>query len=138
MWLVSVGTPVLAFLGVLLAQFITRKGANELETRSKREETLRVLRWAAELAVSDDPGKANLGVYQLNALADSDLLDEEQTLFVEAALEAVVDTISDEIEEAGQDAEVSALPDVGALPAGPDADVSSETDTGLEGEGEHG
>jgi hypothetical protein len=35
---VSFGTPVAAFLGVLLAQWITRKGATELETRSRREE----------------------------------------------------------------------------------------------------
>ena len=51
---ISTGTPVLTFMGVLVAQYLLRKGANEVEVRSRREETLRVLRWAAELAVSAD------------------------------------------------------------------------------------
>lgn len=113
---VSFGTPGLTFIGVLLAQWIGRRAARELETRSKREETLRVLRWAAELAVSDDDGKAKLGVSQLNALGDSDLLDDAQQLFVDAALEAVVDEPADEIEEAGEDAEVIRLPGPAAPP----------------------
>lgn len=66
-WLVSLGTPVLTFIGVLLAQAIDRKEAMELETRSKREETMRNLRWAAELSVKDDDRMASLGVSQLGA-----------------------------------------------------------------------
>jgi hypothetical protein len=100
---VSLGTPLLTLAGVLVAQWILRKGANELETRSKREETLRVLRWSAELAVSDDEGKAKLGVSQLNALGDSDLLDRHQQLFVDAALRAVVDVPVEEIEQAPEE-----------------------------------
>lgn len=65
---VSIGTPILTFLGVLLAQWIARKGSKELETRSRREEVMRNVRWAAELAVDEDQTKANLGVSQLNAL----------------------------------------------------------------------
>lgn len=38
---VSLGTPAAAFLSVLVAQWITRTGARELETRSRREETMR-------------------------------------------------------------------------------------------------
>ena len=72
---VSFGTPVFTFMGVLLAQFFTRKGARELEQRSRREETMRNLRWAAELAVREDDRMADLGVAQLEALLDSDLLD---------------------------------------------------------------
>jgi hypothetical protein len=125
---VSFGTPVLTFIGVLIAQWIGRRAAKELETRSKREETLRVLRWAAELAVSDDDGKAKLGVSQLNALGDSDLLDDAQQLFVDAALEAVVDEPADEIEEAGEDAEVIRLPGPGAPPLPSDEDEEGGDD----------
>ena len=103
---VSFGSPVLAFLGVLVAQWLGRKGAQELETRSKREETMRTLRWAAELAVSEDDAKSGLGVSQLIALADSDLLDEAQHLFVDAALRAVLEDAVEEVEQAGDDAEV--------------------------------
>lgn len=95
---VSIGTPVLTFCGVLVAQLILRRGATELETRSKREETMRNLRWAAELAVSDDDAKAKLGVSQLNALAMSEMLDDAQLTFVDAALAAVVEEPVEEIE----------------------------------------
>jgi hypothetical protein len=113
---VSGGTPLLTFFGVLVAQYILRKGASELETRSKREETLRVLRWAAELAVSGDEGKSRLGVSQLVALGDSALLDHAQQLFVDAALDAVIDEPVDEIDEAGDDAEVIRLPGIAGSP----------------------
>lgn len=102
---VSLGTPVAAFLGVLVAQWITRKGARELETRSRREETMRNLRWAAELAVSKDDGMADLGVNQLAALLESDLLDDAEKVFVEAALDAVYEDPEAELEELGEDAE---------------------------------
>lgn len=106
-FVVSFGSPALAFLGVLVAQWMGRKGASELETRSKREETMRTLRWAAELAVTpDDDAKAALGVAQLTALGESDLLDDAQKLFVGAALDAVLEDAVEEVEEAGEDAEV--------------------------------
>jgi hypothetical protein len=102
---VSFGTPVAAFLGVLVAQWITRKGARELETRSRREETMRNLRWAAELAVSNDDGMADLGVNQLAALLESDLLEDAEKIFVEAALDAVYEDPEAELEELGEEAE---------------------------------
>jgi hypothetical protein len=97
---VSIGTPVVTFLGVLLAQLIARRGAVELETRSNREETMRTLRWAAELSVSPDPAKSQLGFSQLKALADSEMLDSAQQLFIDGALDAVVSEPVEEIEEA--------------------------------------
>jgi len=113
---VSFGTPVFTFLGVLLAQFISRKGARELESRSRREETMRNLRWAAELAVSQDGRMADLGVAQLAALLDSDLLDDSEKVFVEAALDAVLEVPEAELDQLGEDAEVvSYLEDVTAI-----------------------
>lgn len=106
---VSFGTPVLAFLGVLLGSWLTRRSAQDLETRSKREETMRTLRWAAELAASEKPGLADLGVAELVALSQSDLLDDSQKVFIDAALEAVIVDPAEEIEEieaAGDEVEV--------------------------------
>lgn len=103
---ISVGTPVLTFIGVLLAQLITRRGDVELETRSKREETMRTMRWAAELSASDDDRTASLGVAELTALLESDLLDESDKVFVEAALDAVYEPVETEIEQLGGDVEV--------------------------------
>jgi len=103
---IGFGSPILAFFGVLVAQAMARKGASELETRSKREETMRNLRWAAELAVSLDDQMADLGVAQLVALVTSDLLDDSEKVFVEAALNAVYQDPEIEIDQSGEDAEV--------------------------------
>ena len=130
-WVLSVGTPVLAFLGVLVGQAVTRRGARELETRSKREEVMRILRWAAELAVSDDQAHSRLGVAELGALLASELLDEEEKDFVQAALEAVVRVPAERIEQLGADVQVVAEPD---LSDGTRADVPS----GREAEEERG
>ena len=107
-YVLSFGSPALAFSGVMIGQRITRQSATELETRSKREEVMRSLRWAAELAVSADETQARLGVAQLRALGESDLLDEHQQLFIDAALDAVVRVPAREIEQLGEDAQVIA------------------------------
>ena len=103
---VSFGSPLLAFLGVLVGLWMGRKSARELEARSRREEMMRTLRWAAELAVADDDAISSLGVAQLVALAESELLDEAQQVFVDAALDAVVDDAVEEVDHAEREAEV--------------------------------
>ncbi|WP_375497092.1 hypothetical protein [uncultured Jatrophihabitans sp.] len=115
----SIGTPVLTFVGVLIAQRVMRVGAKELETRSNREETMRNLRWAAEMSVSDDLAQARLGLAQLRALDESKMLDAEQQVFIDAALDAVLIHPVEEIDEAGGDAEVVRVePDATAGPTG--------------------
>jgi hypothetical protein len=83
-------TPALAFAGALLGVALNRRAARELEARSRREETMRSLRWAADHAVDADPMRAALGAAQLEALGMSSLLDSEQTGFVTAALSVAV------------------------------------------------
>jgi hypothetical protein len=85
---------------------LVRRGAQDLEIRSKREETMRNLRRAAELAVSDDSRTAQLGVAELNALAESNLLEDSQLLFVDAAVDAVIEEPEDAIVEATDDVDV--------------------------------
>lgn len=115
---VGFGSPVLSFLGVVFAQWLGRKAARELESRSRREETMRTMRWAAELAVSEDDGPARLGLAQLDALGDSAMLDDDQQLFVDAALTVVL---------GGPIAEVRA--------AGPGVEVDSAADEDVDGDG---
>ena len=67
---------------------------------------MRSLRWAAVLAVSSDERMADLGVAQLAALLESDLLDVREKGFVVAALDAVYQDPGAEIEDLGQDVEV--------------------------------
>ncbi|HEV8221265.1 MAG TPA: hypothetical protein VGQ05_13425 [Streptosporangiaceae bacterium] len=128
-WVLAFGSPALAFVGVVIGQAITRRGARELEVRSKREEVMRILRWAAELAVSDDQAHARLGVAQLGALLESELLDEEEKDFVQAALTAMVRVPVQQIEQLGEDVQVVTESD---LPVEPGADVPSGTEAAEE------
>jgi hypothetical protein len=128
---IGFGSPLLAFLGVLAAQAIARKGAGELETRSKREETMRNLRWAAELSARHDERLASLGVAELKALLTSTLLEEGEKTFVEAALGAVYGDPEAELEQLQDAAEVvqyvrddDRVPTEHAV-----VDVSSESET---------
>ena len=128
-WVLSFGSPVLAFVGVLFGQAVTRRGDRELEFRSKREEVMRILRWAAELAVSDDQAHSRLGVAELGTLLQSELLDEEEKDFVQAALTAVVRVPAEQIEQLGDDVKVIAESD---LPNEPMAAVPSEVKAAAE------
>lgn len=58
----GVATPVLTFVGTLIVQATTRISATELEIRSRREETMRNLRSAGELAVAGDEARARPGI----------------------------------------------------------------------------
>jgi len=89
-------TPALAFAGALLGVLLNRRVASELERRSRREETMRNLRWAADHVGDGDPIRAALGAAQLRALGRSALLDPEQLVFVDAALDIHVIRIADE------------------------------------------
>jgi hypothetical protein len=131
-WVLSFGSPALAFAGVMLGQAVTRRGATELEFRSKREEVMRILRWAAELAVSDDQAHSRLGVAELGALLQSELLDEEEKDFVQAALTAVVRVPVEQIEQIEQLGEDVKVITESEVPTEPMAAVPSEARAGAE------
>jgi len=75
---------------------------------------MRSLRWAAELAVSDDVRKARLGNRELRALQNSRLLSPAEVDFIYAALDAALDVPVHAIEQAEGDIEVVATTDVSA------------------------
>lgn len=102
--------PILVFLGVALGHWLSRRAAKELEARSRREQLLRTLQWAADLAVDSDQAKAALGVEMLLALANSRLSNPMTDALVDAALRAVVGSVVDEIEQ-NPDAEIVYGPD---------------------------
>lgn len=135
---VAFGTPSFALAGVLLTGRLNRRTANELERRSRREEVMRLLRWAAELAVADDERKAALGVDQLAALARSDLLSDQEKLFVDAALETALAEPAEEIEQlvtGGEDVHILQRPpsgDGGGF-TGDVASTETRTDGGDDG-----
>jgi hypothetical protein len=107
------GTPLLTAGVAFLGNYFSHRAARDLEARSKREEVMRILRWAAELAVSNDAAKARLGIQELQALRDSNLLTPVEQAFIYAALDVTVEGPRQAITRAGEDAEaVKASPNV--------------------------
>jgi hypothetical protein len=89
---------------------------------------MRSLRWAAELAVSNDAAKSLLGVKQLEALRDSELLTAVEQRFIDAALNVTIQIPRQAIAQAAGD--VNVVLEAGANDGG-ETPVPSE-------EGEHG
>jgi hypothetical protein len=94
---------------------------------------MRNLRWAAELAVSDDVSKARLGMQQLQALRESKLLTSSEEGFIDAALRAAIEAPRQAIVQSGDDVEVVATtslsPASEVLVSSEDEDEQQETDT---------
>lgn len=88
---VSFGSPAAAFLGVVIGHLLSRRGAFELDRRARREESMRTLRWASELAVAGDGRSVRLGIAALDALSVSPWLQSEDQAFVDAVLDALLE-----------------------------------------------
>lgn len=86
---VGVVTPVLAFLGVLVGHWLTRRASLELDRWRRREETMRMMRWAVELAVEPAQAKADAGLVVLDGLLASELLQNEDVGLVAAVAEEI-------------------------------------------------
>jgi hypothetical protein len=100
------GSPVLAAGITVLGYYLGYRAAGDLEARSRREEVMRNLRWAAELAVSNDAAKARLGVRELEALRDSKMLTPIEQGFIYAALKVTVEIPRQAIAESAGDVDV--------------------------------
>ena len=84
---------------------------------------MRNLRWAAELAVSPDESKAQLGVAQLRSLFDSKIIGDDEKEFVLAALKVPIGALIEQIEQRGEDVRV--IEDSG-LPSDDEVDLPSK------------
>lgn len=81
---------LIALVGVLVAQGVILHQGVRAERRWRREQSLEMLRWAAELSVDADPKRAELGVAALRSLEDSPLLDDQDQLILTATFGAAV------------------------------------------------
>ena len=108
---VGIGTPVLAFLGAVIGHILLRKGATELDVWRRREETMRMLRWASEQASSTEDPKARMGLAALDALSDSELLQAPDQALVDAVIDSLLEEPLEEIEALGDDVEVVEVDD---------------------------
>lgn len=86
---------ILAFLGAVLGHWVTRKGAVELDTWRKREETMRMVRWAAEMAAdAERPWRSYAGFHILDALGESELLQSEDVSLVHRITTSMAETMA--------------------------------------------
>ena len=88
--IVAAATALLTFGGVLLGHWLTRRGAIELDTWRRREETMRMLRWAVELSTSDSRARVAAGFATLRALSESELLQTEDEPLVQDVSDALM------------------------------------------------
>lgn len=77
-----IASAALAFAGAVVGQWWSRRSARELDHWRRREETMRLFRWAVELAVDDRPARAEAGLRTLTELTDSELLQPEDAVLV--------------------------------------------------------
>lgn len=98
-YLVSLGTPLAAFMGVIIGHLVVRRGASELDVWRRREETMRLLRWASEQAASRDKARARMGVAALAALSSSEMLQEPDQDLVDAVIDALIEESIEQIEQ---------------------------------------
>jgi hypothetical protein len=105
-WTLAFGSPTLTAVIALLGHYFGHRAARDLEARSKREEVMRNLRWAAELAVSNDAAKARLGIQELEALRDSKMLTPIEQAFIYAALDVTIEVPRQAIAQSTKDVEV--------------------------------
>lgn len=84
--LIAAATPVLAFTGALVGHWWNRTSAQENDRWRRREETMRLLRWAVELSTDPNEPRAAAGVIALTALLDSPLLDPDDVGLVAAVV----------------------------------------------------
>jgi hypothetical protein len=85
------------------------------------------LRWASELAVSQEKARHDLGIIQLTALLQSKLLDDTDKDLVQLALNVSLERVVEEaIEGARQTGEQVQLVLTTDLPAEEEVDVTSD------------
>lgn len=107
-WWLTVVVAVIAVGGVLTSAWLARRSANDttnntiltrLDTRTtaveldkwrRREETMRMIRWASEKATQTNQKLASVGVAALDALGGSDLLQAEDQVFIDKVLEVIL------------------------------------------------
>ncbi len=101
-------SPVAALIGVWIGAGMTRRSDRELDHWRRREETMRMLRWAGEQLDSQHEGVRRLGLVTLSELVRSELLQPEDAALVtevfDTALEESLGSAYAELENADAEA----------------------------------
>jgi hypothetical protein len=115
--LAALAAPLAALAGVWIGATMTRRSDIELEHWRRREETMRMLRWAGEQLDSDHSGVRRLGLVTLSELVRSELLQPEDAALVtevfDTALEEALGSAYAELEDPNAEATLKEGPDGG-------------------------
>jgi hypothetical protein len=110
-------SPLAALAGVWIGAGMTRRSDRELDHWRRREETMRMLRWAGEQLDSDHLGVRRLGLVTLSELVRSELLQPEDAALVtevfDTALEEALGSAYAELEDPDVEAMLEEGPDGG-------------------------
>lgn len=94
--LIAVATAVLSYGVSRKAHSLSVRTAERQKARSRSEETMRLLRWAVDLATDSSGARCVAGVAALQALKDAHLVVRADRAFVHAVAAAVVAAADDE------------------------------------------
>ena len=97
--------PAFSFAGAYLGYRRARSADLALDRWRRREETMRMVRWAADKALAEEEAVRPVGVSALDALRRAELLQPEDERLVEEIAEAVA-VVSTMGEEYPLDAEI--------------------------------
>lgn len=115
--LAALVAPVAALAGVWIGALMTRRSDKELEHWRRREETMRMLRWAGEQLDSNHSGVRRFGLVTLSELVRSELLQPEDAALVtevfDTALEEALGSAYAELEDPNAEATLKEGPDGG-------------------------
>ena len=110
-------SPLAALAGVWIGAGMTRRSDRELDHWRRREETMRMLRWACEQLDSNHAGVRRLGLVTLSELVRSELLQPEDAALVtevfDTALEEALGSAYAELEDPDVEAMLEEGPDGG-------------------------
>jgi hypothetical protein len=86
---ILIASPLLLLIGVLIGHRVTRQGTKELDTRAKREELLRMVRWAGE-QIPKGVDEGRIAVAVLRAAGASAILQEGDQAFIDAIIDGSI------------------------------------------------
>jgi len=92
--LVAVLTAVVSFGTSRKAHALSERTAYWQHRRGRSEETMRLLRWAVELAVEPDVGRRSAGMVARDALTGAEMVVRDDRTFMRAVAAAVVTNIA--------------------------------------------
>jgi hypothetical protein len=128
-WWLTLVVGLIALTGAVLSAFLVRRTgkesnviaqldhlskrieAMELDKWRRREETMRMLRWASEKAVDKVEKVRYLGIAALTALGVSELLQKEDQAFIDSVIDAILDEPETEYNEAEGSGDVEVVQD---------------------------